>query len=180
MKLLTLDECASWCADVGLRVTRAAKPVFSADAPACFSILFPERGRERGSLAVAMLNDDVENPIPFTQALLWTHLWEIGSEELDQMGVAALEGMRGRPLATHPGLLFEPMECSAAQTSWAVTMIFEFDASLVLASGDFILYASHDSQLYVTCRSADLRDGIAREYAEFWPVRVGDCPVHMR
>jgi hypothetical protein len=96
-----------------------------------------------------MLNDDVEHPIPFNQALLWTHLWRIGSEELDQMGVAALEGMRGRPLATHPGLLFEPTECSAAQASWAVTMIFEFDASLVLASGDFILYASHDSELYV-------------------------------
>jgi len=67
-------------------------------------------------------------------------------------------------------------------------MIFEFDASLVLASGDIILYASHDSilyashdsDLYVACRSAELRDGIAREYAEFWPVRIGGCPAHMR
>ena len=50
-----------------------------------------------------MLNDDVEHPIPFTEALLWTHLWGIGSEELDQTGIAALEGMRGRPPATHPG-----------------------------------------------------------------------------
>ena len=37
--------------------------------------------------------------------------------------------------------MFEPMECSAAQAIWAVTMIFEFDASMVLASGDFILRA---------------------------------------
>lgn len=161
-------------------VTRTNKPVFSADRPACFSIPFPDRGRGRGSLAVALLNDDPEHPIRFTEALLWTHMWGIGSEELDRMGVAALEGMGGRRLATHPGVLCAPTECAAAQAIWAVTMIFEFDASLVLASGDIILYASHDSQLYVACRSMALRDSLAREYAEYWPVRMGDCPVHMR
>ena len=181
MKPFTLQECVSWCEFAGIGVARATepKPIFPASS-ACFSIAFPERARGRCSLAIALLNDDVDHPIRFTQALLWTHMWEIGSEELNQIGVAAIEGMRGSRLETHPGLAFEPTEYNAAQAIWAMTTIFEFDASVVLAGGDVILYASHDSQLYVACHSTALRDVLAREYAEFWPVRVDDCPVHMR
>ena len=187
MKIFRADECENWCSGIGIEVVAGVeKPrIVPASPPNCFSIKFPERGTDRISLTIALLNDAPGHAIYFDGGLLWFHRWDIWGENTEQMGKLTMELMRDAfiqppDLRSHPGMLFQKSELVYLRSFYALGMIYEWDFSFIDHNSQFIILSSHDGVIYIICRTAEYKAALIEKYAPYWEVTGDDCPHYLR
>lgn len=152
--------------------------------PHSFSIALPENARGRTSLSVALFHDAGDHPITFNGGLCWLHRWNIGSQDIEDVGMEIYRSVRmgfGIVADTRdaPGIDFERSELMQLRSLFLLSLIFEWDASFVDSRGEFIVSASHDSILYFISRSQAEKDRLVRRYAQYWDVIDEAAPRYL-
>lgn len=152
--------------------------------PHSFSIALPENARGRASLSVALFHDAQDHPITFNGGLCWLHRWDIGSQDIEDIGAEITRSVRrgfgaAADIRDAPGIVFERSELMNLRALFLLSLVFEWDASVVDAHGEFIVSASHDSILYVVSRSQAAKDRLVRRYTPHWDVVDGAAPRYL-
>jgi hypothetical protein len=185
VKALSARECVDWCLSRKVETLGAyQKPGFGGGKPHSFSIALPETARGRASLSVALFHDDQDHPIAFNGGLCWLHRWNIGSQDIEDIGMAIARSVRAGFSATvdmqdAPGFVFERSELMELRSLFVLNLLFEWDASFVDSRGEFIVSMSHDGVLYFVSRSQAEKDRLVRRYAESWDVIDRAAPRYL-
>jgi hypothetical protein len=134
---------------------------------------------------VALFHDAEDHPIEFRGGLCWFHRWDIGSQDTEDIGMAITRSLRtsfGVPanIRDAPGIAFERSEFEKLRALFLLGLIFEWDASFIDADGEFIAMATHDSLVYVLCRSKAEKDRLVGLYAPHWDIVDNASPRYLR
>lgn len=162
MRVLTEEQAQQWCEARGLDVIVSSGRASVRYRTGSARIRLPSKGTcvESVQLATALLMtgvaDDAEEN--FAGVLLWFQDWDIWSETTERVGWRIVQALRGGPrspsIASAPGQLFEPGDFVDAQAMVAQPLIFQWDAYLIPASGDFVARLSHDEGIEITARTS--------------------------
>jgi hypothetical protein len=143
----------------------------------------PECGRARTSLAFALFNDDSSVRLfKSREVLFWFHTWRIAGEEIDALGESLINRVRATysegapPLDIHPGAVL--WQRGPLRELFALCSIYEFDASIVDADAQWLIYLSHDGVVYAATARDDQLLAAVQEYRSYWNLTEGGKPKH--
>lgn len=113
----------------------------------------------------------------FPGALLWLRRWEVWSESIDKVGYALLIAVRtssGHPstLEASPGQLFTSGEFTEAHACVILPMLFQWDAHVVSATGQFIAFISHEGYVDIACSNEAVYASLRERLKTFDPLEL--------
>lgn len=155
MRALTRAEAVSWCVDRRLRQDSTGRVRFEgADSR---GLRFPLPAKALEAVARTYKLMDLEDEAQFQGAMVWLSEWGFWSEELDRVGVEVCARIRASAgadpnLNERPATLFDRDEFLAAHAFAVQPVIFQWDAYLLPAAGDFFFFLHHHEWCYALAR----------------------------
>lgn len=167
MQFLTSIESEKWCLRNGFSVSEDHKePDLSLDYFRARKFPIPNDAGKRIALC-RMLIQSVWSQEP--QCLLWTTQWSIwpSGEHLPIMQSARRSYGEDRPLIDAPGHVFHAGEFDSALTFFALSCLFLWDVSLLVAGGTTALDISHDEYGVLFTKQPSKIDEMCRRFFQF-------------
>ena len=174
MKLLSADESRSWCAERGLRLSRAGYLDYPTDEAYSAVISLPKAALEGIGLANVLARE--LSGAPEGSSLLWLRSWNIWSEDFEEIGAALYKGLLARrgqvELASLPGQLLEGGESPVLKSLLVVPILFQWDAYLVPAHAEHLVFICHDGFVNFLARTEDRLDKLLATLEAWNPTRA--------
>lgn len=168
MPLLSDEEASTWCHDRGVLTDGPQLSVrlgFPSNTAKRIRIRLPDDCIATVGLGYVLLLSEIPNyeEKNFRGGLVWLRRWAIWSESIDRVGYALLDGIRATSghiseLDSAPAQLFKDGELVHAHAALSLPMLFQWDAHYVPATGEFIVFVSHEGH-------ADIISGDERVHA---------------
>jgi hypothetical protein len=165
MQLLADDEVIDWCSRRGIRgeqTSISSRLTFGNGESHRLRVVPVDNAHRVVGLAHSLLMRDTPDydEAQFPGALVWLTRWEIWSESIDGAGFTLLNGLRSAvrqaPSVDYaPGHLFASGEFAQAHACLVLPMLFQWDAYLIPASGDFFALLSHHGHVELTGRNPE-------------------------
>jgi hypothetical protein len=156
MKQLVEPMAAQWCRSRGLRLTTAGNVEYEESDYLSIEVKTPVEAIRRLSLAYSLLMAGVpdDDESQYAGGLLRITDFDIWSSTFERVGHRLLTalGIEIRDTAT-PTLLFAKGEIVDAQAAAAIPIVFGWDAYLVSALGETLIFISHDGPVQINCRT---------------------------
>lgn len=187
MQALSLSQVTVWCAARGVQMSTAGYPHYGGVDFRCIEIRIPKEAGKLLAFGYSLLmtgvpEDEEKN---FQGGVLWIKDSDLLSETFDRVGHQLLNALRSTALyevkAVHtPALSFAAGEIVEAQASIIIPMVFQWDAVMVPASGDHVVFISHDEVIQITTRTAALFEDIfARLEEGNWNLKERKVPDYL-
>jgi hypothetical protein len=154
MRSLTYQESKEWCEQAPLSMKVGEYAQLSYRSPAVFgmSIRIPPEVGPALALCSGLL--DFEANSDFYGGLLWLANWDIGTPQLERVGLKMVEQMRRgygvcSSIENAPGNLFRTDEIADLQAFLCVPILFGWDAYFVPRGTRYFAYARNNGFLYL-------------------------------
>jgi hypothetical protein len=159
MKVMSREEAAAWCREVGPRMTGEGVLQYARAKQYRFFVEAPEEFRRVISFTRAMLT--FRSGVSFAGGLLWLRRWDIGSPQFIWIGWKIIEDIRRvhgdlRSLETAPAQVFRDDEFLDLHTLLVQVVGFGWVAEFVSPTGGFFMHFKDNRQVCFTARSPDL------------------------
>lgn len=179
MRLLSDEAVQRWCEERALHVD--AQRTLRPDGGSYLEITLPESASRVIALAYALLEVIFEEESGFQGALHWVTGLGIWGSYSESVALKIVEQMRSgyggsRPFSDARGHLFQATESLDAQAFLTHSMLFGWDAYLVHATGDNLIFTSHDEVVYFIARKVAAHQR-ALAHLALWKPRQVEVPA---
>lgn len=157
-------SATAWCHRRGFQFPDRPRETSSAqfDGTKVFSLSLPDAGLRIVDLANWSLTlDDAVETLPYESVLVWLLDWDIWSHERERAGVQLLHALVGADnIEALPAIEFSSDELSSAQALIALVALFQWDAVVLPAHGEYLLWFSHHGVVEIHTRAADVEAAV--------------------
>lgn len=159
MKPLGDSDAEQWCSEHGIAVSPSGRMLFPDQSHRVMALLRAPEASRRVALAHALLCLDSKDgdASDFRGCLIRITDMDIWSPALDQAGQRLLAAFP--PVtqgATYATWRLDSGEFESAHALLVIPLLFDWDAYLVSASGDYVVFVSHDGPIEISTRTLQL------------------------
>ena len=175
MELINNKLCNQWCADIGTDI-KGDLTLDGDEESRKMSVVLPESYGRCASLVVSLSYYFEEFN---SESLFWMRQWEIGSPELENIGLLLLKQLRPPPdrdsLWEFPGHLCRPDDAEHVRALLLLAMVNPWDATWIEKGGQSLIKICHDGWAMAATRGPRANDIVA--WLESWEEGQGRRPT---